>query len=766
MMDISLAFKTTGETIKELFRGAGPGFYVPLYQRPYSWDRENVEQLLDDIVSGVDEVVRGNTRSIRFLGTIIAISDQRHQSINPKDLKALPAAVDIIIDGQQRLSTISLLATVIDLELHRLYQAFPSEQPYSEAREAILTWRSALANVYSLDLERGEPSRKPKIIRGGEDRWTFSGTDAEYMSPVSNYLAQYIRWTNSYEGRAPVPKDDLVKRNIGYMRRTIHNIAFAHIEQSDLNGRFPTSSMIVSAIPEDNLWTFPRPDLKNIASIDFLDTDSPESLVAEATHIFAFCHYLFHHCCVTLIKPSDEDWAFDMFQSLNATGTPLTAIETFKPQVVRAEHELGSGYENSPSAHHFEKVEELYSGLTTAAAKSKMTNRLLVSFALAWDGTKLPSRFSGQRSWLHEKYESGSINNRRRFTESFATMAEFQRYVWDGYDGGNPLELLDGMEEDLVSTCLLFLKDSNHRISASILAPFYGLIAKAEEERRLEVIRDFTSAVKTITAFYVLWRSVKSNSGLDAAYRSVIRGSELDNGIKWSTDTGAELSNLKTYLIEQLRDTADIHNRNEWLARAQSYVGYDRSKNLCRFILFLAAHDTVPDDSSPGLMKRGTFACSSYLTPEKWTSPALKEIEHIAPAKVPAQSDWDPGIYESNVFHRIGNLTLLPKEINSSASNKNYNQKLLYYQHLGLNDPDRIAELRKKAQSEGMQLSAETIQRLREAAHQSHLTPILLRSASEGWDSDFIELRGARICTFVWDRMTEWLQVDDNLQSK
>jgi len=44
--------------------------------------------------------------------------------------------------------------------------------------------------------------------------------------------------------------------------------------------------------------------------------------------------------------------AFDMFQSLNATGTPLTALETFKPLVSLVASNNG-GFKGSKSEEYF-----------------------------------------------------------------------------------------------------------------------------------------------------------------------------------------------------------------------------------------------------------------------------------------------------------------------------------------------------------------------------------------------------------------------------
>jgi len=95
---------------------------------------------------------------------------------------------------------------------------------------------------------------------------------------------------------------------------------------------------------------------------------------------FCLCYYLLQRCCFTLIEPVSENWAFDMFQSLNATGTPLTALETFKPLVVSVASNNG-GFKGSKSEEYFEQVDQLL-GSRSASSKNKLTNDYLTVFAL------------------------------------------------------------------------------------------------------------------------------------------------------------------------------------------------------------------------------------------------------------------------------------------------------------------------------------------------------------------------------------------------
>ena len=59
-MDIDKFFSTSSEPVLYFLNQQGLGYYIPLYQRKYSWDQENIEQLMDDICSGVSELLVDN----------------------------------------------------------------------------------------------------------------------------------------------------------------------------------------------------------------------------------------------------------------------------------------------------------------------------------------------------------------------------------------------------------------------------------------------------------------------------------------------------------------------------------------------------------------------------------------------------------------------------------------------------------------------------------------------------------------------------------
>ena len=87
------------------FLGSRRQFIIPIYQRTYSWEEPECRQLWDDILrSGTDEAI-----SAHFVGSIVYIEESLYQVTNQSPL--------LVIDGQQRLTTVTLLIEALARQL-------------------------------------------------------------------------------------------------------------------------------------------------------------------------------------------------------------------------------------------------------------------------------------------------------------------------------------------------------------------------------------------------------------------------------------------------------------------------------------------------------------------------------------------------------------------------------------------------------------------------------------------------------------------------
>ncbi|WQR92701.1 DUF262 domain-containing protein [Helicobacter pylori] len=93
-------------TINDFFSKGSTIFSIPAYQRNYTWGKENCEKLLEDIIN------ISQNKKTHFMGSITYIL---HWIDDGKSLRQLREFV--IIDGQQRITTLMLLLKAIETKI-------------------------------------------------------------------------------------------------------------------------------------------------------------------------------------------------------------------------------------------------------------------------------------------------------------------------------------------------------------------------------------------------------------------------------------------------------------------------------------------------------------------------------------------------------------------------------------------------------------------------------------------------------------------------
>ncbi len=147
---------------------------IPIYQRVYSWDKEQCKELWDDIIKiGGDDKMDGH-----FIGSILYVLDGITHSDN-----AL-----LIIDGQQRLTTITLLLTALrdhwsdkrkEIEDHYLIN---SNRDGDKKFRLILSESDKDTLLSLIDKDRREPSEpSSKIVENFKlfEKWVSNTNELE-----------------------------------------------------------------------------------------------------------------------------------------------------------------------------------------------------------------------------------------------------------------------------------------------------------------------------------------------------------------------------------------------------------------------------------------------------------------------------------------------------------------------------------------------------------------------------------------------------------
>lgn len=92
--------KAAETTVRSLLQGEKQ-YVIPLYQRTYSWRRDNFQQLWDDLI---DLTQTGNSE-VHFLGSVVLAPSPNNTAAGVQSW--------LVVDGQQRMTTLSILLCAI-----------------------------------------------------------------------------------------------------------------------------------------------------------------------------------------------------------------------------------------------------------------------------------------------------------------------------------------------------------------------------------------------------------------------------------------------------------------------------------------------------------------------------------------------------------------------------------------------------------------------------------------------------------------------------
>jgi len=150
-------------------------FVIPVYQRNYDWTEAQCKQLFNDILAaGASEKINAH-----FIGSIVYIHDDVYSASGIRELS--------IIDGQQRLTTI----TLIYIALYRLLKSLGDQQKLTRIHETYLINKFA-ADEEKLKLRPTENNdRAIKHLISGDDDNFFDGGFSRVISNFG-YFSSHI----------------------------------------------------------------------------------------------------------------------------------------------------------------------------------------------------------------------------------------------------------------------------------------------------------------------------------------------------------------------------------------------------------------------------------------------------------------------------------------------------------------------------------------------------------------------------------------------
>ena len=163
------------------FLKKSPQFVIPIYQRTYSWTERECRQLWDDIL----RTGRNDNVSAHFVGSIVYIEKGLYQVSSQSPM--------LVIDGQQRLTTVTLLLAALAKALDKY------DENSREPVDGFLPRK--LRNYYLLNPEE-EGERHYKLILSQTDRDSLIAIvgsqeqPKEYSLLVSENFKLFEKWVS------------------------------------------------------------------------------------------------------------------------------------------------------------------------------------------------------------------------------------------------------------------------------------------------------------------------------------------------------------------------------------------------------------------------------------------------------------------------------------------------------------------------------------------------------------------------------------------
>ncbi|MHC1754112.1 MAG: DUF262 domain-containing protein [Methanosarcina sp.] len=185
------------------FLRKSPQFVIPIYQRTYSWTEKECLQLWDDILrTGSNDEI-----SAHFVGSIVYIEKGIYHVTNQSPL--------LVIDGQQRLTTVTLLITALARALEKLGE---------EKREPLDGFSPRkLRNYYLLNPEE-EGEKYYKLILSQTDKDSLTSIVISREQP-KEYSLRVMENFKLFESWIAGCKDNLMSLCKGLAKLIVVDIA-------------------------------------------------------------------------------------------------------------------------------------------------------------------------------------------------------------------------------------------------------------------------------------------------------------------------------------------------------------------------------------------------------------------------------------------------------------------------------------------------------------------------------------------------------------
>lgn len=825
-------------------------YIIPPYQRGFKWGKPEIRRLLEEIGVYYQNYVKKdeNDKSrAKFVGTIIRVpADPEIVNDMLDDKSAGHLKCKILIDGQQRLTFFSLLVICLIRRAELYYNELDSSyfgklikdnivnNPSENIRKFI---KNSLIKEMFESLANSDPDYLVQHLARQKEDKIRSEKRESFKSVVSELV--YVEWRRKKS--SDTCYKDITRQTLKIFSSG-NEYNFKAWDKENYKNFETAINLIENFIDliccpgevknnDDNIELAEALKDIHFTADSFVDAyqqccfsiNDPKS--TEVIRLSFFWKFLKEYVFLAIVD-CDNDNELDIFEALNTTGRALSPVETFVPDVFK--------YFNSSEKMDSKDIPDCYFALSdkspcsgnvsindiltylressaSDSADSVLPTKILTSFALIINGTKLEKALSAQRLYLKKTFDKiikqnnclkqvedvinfltyldittrwhrllnpmQSKENRKSFISFYTNNIFIENYVSNNSQGITNKDF-DKLERQ-AKLSLVVLQESNYVLLISIACRFYIAYLTASSDLRFDAYIEFLKALRALVAFTAIWISShdSSTAGIEGRFREVLSGksklclSKKFIGLALYSSNPLEKntfplcsSDLKFILKCQLsREFSGNFTCEEWKKRLKTSKTALRMV-ITKFLIFCSWHNTMSSDTECGmrqLSNKFSNKGNDFLNLESWLEYSNYDLEHVLP-QTPTK-EWDDLINTSavdieSIIQCIGNVTLLPYSLNRALGNSGWDKKKNGLNALILKTPDAKAKFLEGLTGKEKDMYKEFLEKSDVQIEESlkELANVDL------WNQELIFKRTNRIAEIIWHNLKDFLDLPED----
>ncbi|KLU65786.1 hypothetical protein DEAC_c24160 [Desulfosporosinus acididurans] len=197
-------------------------FNIPGYQRPFSWEEDNFNQLFDDLYEALE-----NEEEAYFLGSII---------MQTKSLESDDSGFYDVVDGQQRLTTLTILmATMRDLSSSQSAKRVLHSKIYQEPNE----YENKSENVRLKVRDKDKQFFKEHVLEMGGTKRSIEGIK------LTDSQKKVVNAIEVFSKKFQIDKENIDQELLDeFIKFLLNKTVLVYVKTSDLTSAFRLFSVL------------------------------------------------------------------------------------------------------------------------------------------------------------------------------------------------------------------------------------------------------------------------------------------------------------------------------------------------------------------------------------------------------------------------------------------------------------------------------------------------------------------------------------------